>query len=86
MNLVERFFAALPGDAAELRRRIEACLPARNLNPKPYRRKAKRREILEKIYLAHQTVSAVYLFLSITNAMTQVDLDRCSGRRQAGQA
>jgi hypothetical protein len=65
--LGERFFAGLSGDcvryerlagAAELTRRIEACLAERNLNLKPHRRKAKGREILEKICLARQTLSA----------------------------
>ncbi|MGC2223583.1 MAG: hypothetical protein WA624_15120 [Methylocella sp.] len=67
INQVERFFAGLPGDcaregslasAAELIRRNEACLAERYLNPKPYRWKAKGREILEKIQRARQALSA----------------------------
>jgi hypothetical protein len=44
--------------AVELTRRNEACLAERYLNPKPYRWKAKGREILEKIHRARQALSA----------------------------
>lgn len=65
MNLVERFFADLTGDCvregsfasvAELTRSIEAYLAQRNLNPKPYRWKAKGADILAKIHKARITM------------------------------
>ena len=58
LNLVERFFAGLTGDAIragsfasvnELVRDIEAYLAGRNANPKPYKRRAEGAEILYKI-------------------------------------
>ena len=67
MNLVERFFADLTGDVvregsftsiAELTRSIEVYLAQRNLNPKPYRWKAKGQETLEKIHRARQALNA----------------------------
>ena len=67
MNLVERFFADLTGDCVregsftsvgELTRSINAYLAERNLNPKPYRWKAKGQEILEKIHRARQALNA----------------------------
>ncbi len=67
MNLVERFFADLTGDCvregsftsvADLTRCINAYLAEHNLNPKPYRWKAKGQEILEKIHRARHTLDA----------------------------
>jgi len=67
MNLVERFFADLTQDVLlngsfssvrELINDIEAYLAERNLNPKPYRWKAKGEEILRKIQRARATLEA----------------------------
>ncbi len=57
MNLVERFFGELTQDVVregsftsvpELVRDIETYLADRNLNPKPYKWKAKGEEILQR--------------------------------------
>lgn len=65
MNLVERFFADLTsevvregsfGSVRELVEAIEAYLLERNLNPKPYRWRAKGEEILAKIQRARQAL------------------------------
>lgn len=67
MNLVERFFRDLTEDAVregsfgsvrELVAAIEAYLVERNLNPKPYRWKAKGEEILAKIRRARERLAA----------------------------
>ena len=63
LNLVERFFADLTNDVVregsftsvrQLVRDIETYLAERNLNPKPYKWKAKGEEILRKIQKAKQ--------------------------------
>lgn len=65
MNLVERFFGELNqaviregsfGSVRELVKDIESYLAERNLNPKPYRWKAKGEEILRKIRRAKATL------------------------------
>jgi transposase len=67
LNLVERFFRDLTEDAVregsfasvhELAAAIEAYLAERNLNPKPYRWKAKGEEILAKIRRARERLAA----------------------------
>ena len=67
MNLVERFFADLTQDVVldgsfvsvqELVSDIEAYLIERNLNPRPYRWKAKGAEILPKIGRAKEALRA----------------------------
>jgi transposase len=66
LNLVERFFADLSqdvildgsfGSVRELVESIEAYLVARNLDPKPYRWKAKGEEILRKIQRAREALA-----------------------------
>ena len=66
MNLVERFFGELTQDVIregsftsvrELVRDIESYLAERNLNPKPYKWKAKGEEILRKIQRAKTTLA-----------------------------
>ena len=66
MNLVERFFGELTQDVVregsftsvpELVRDIETYLADRNLNPKPYKWKAKGEEILRKIQRAKTTLA-----------------------------
>jgi transposase len=66
LNLVERFFRDLSEDAVregsfssvrELVRAIETYLAERNLNPKPYRWKAKGEEILAKIQRAREAMA-----------------------------
>jgi transposase len=66
LNLVERFFRDLSQDALregsfasvrELAQAIEAYLAQRNLNPKPYRWKAKGEEILAKIQRAREAMA-----------------------------
>lgn len=66
MNLVERFFADLSQDVVregsfasvrELTRDIESYLIQRNLEPKPYRWKAKGEEILRKIERAREALA-----------------------------
>ncbi len=68
MNLVERFFADLTedvirtgsfGSVRELVRDIEAFLATRNANPKPYKWKAKGKDILEKIRRARAALDKV---------------------------
>ena len=68
MNLVERFFAELTQDVVregsftsvrELIQDIEAYLAKRNLNPKPYRWRAKGEEILRKIDSARKALEQV---------------------------
>jgi len=65
LNLIERFFGELTQDViregsfsnvAELVRDIESYLIERNLNPKPYRWKAKGEDILRKIQRAKDTL------------------------------
>ena len=67
LNLVERFFRDLSEDAVregsfssvgELVRAIESYLAERNLNPKPYRWRAKGEEILAKIQRAREAMAA----------------------------
>jgi transposase len=67
LNLVERFFGELTQDVIregsftgvrELVRDIERYLAERNLNPKPYRWKAKGEDILRKIQRAKQVLEA----------------------------
>jgi transposase len=67
LNLVERFFRDLSEDAVregsfssvrELVQAIESYLAERNLNPKPYRWKAKGEEILAKIQRAREAMAA----------------------------
>ena len=67
MNLVERFFGELTQDVIrdgsfssvrELVRDIESYLAERNLNPKPYKWKAKVEDILRKIQRARQALAA----------------------------
>jgi hypothetical protein len=67
MNLVERFFRDLSEDAVregsfasvrELVVAIEAYLAERNLNPKPYRWKAKGEQILAKRQRARAAMAA----------------------------
>ena len=66
LNLVERFFRDLSEEAIregsfasvrELVQTIEAYLAQRNLNPKPYRWKAKGEEILAKIQRAREAMA-----------------------------
>lgn len=66
MNLVERFFGELTQDVIregsfssikELAKDIESYLAERNLNPKPYRWKAKGETILRKIQRARQVLA-----------------------------
>jgi transposase len=66
LNLVERFFRDLSEDAVregsfssvrDLVRAIEAYLAERNLNPKPYRWKAKGEQILAKIQRAREAMA-----------------------------
>ena len=66
MNLVERFFGELTQEVVregsftsvpELVRDIETYLADRNLNPKPYKWKAKGEEILRKIQRAKTTLA-----------------------------
>jgi transposase len=65
LNLVERFFGELTQDVIrdgsfasvrELVREIESYLAERNLNPKPYRWKAKGEDILRKIQSAKEAL------------------------------
>jgi transposase len=67
LNLVERFFAEVGEDVLqegsfasvrELVRDIQTYLAERNLQPKPYRWKAKGEEILRKIQRARQVLEA----------------------------
>jgi transposase len=67
LNLVERFFAELSDDVLrdgsfasvrQLASDIERYLSERNLNPKPYRWKAKGEEILRKIQRARDALAA----------------------------
>lgn len=67
LNLVERFFGELTEDVvregsfasvSELTRDIEDYLAERNLNPKPYRWKAKGEDILRKIQRAKEALRA----------------------------
>lgn len=67
LNLVERFFRDLSEDAVregsfssvgELVAAIESYLAERNLNPKPYRWRAKGEEILAKIQRARAAMAA----------------------------
>ena len=67
MNLVERFFGELTQDVIrdgsfssvrELVQDIESYLAERNLNPKPYKWKAKGEDILRKIQRARQALAA----------------------------
>jgi transposase len=67
MNLVERFFGELTQEVIrdgsfasvkELVRDIETYLAERNLNPKPYRWKAKGEDILRKIQRARDALAA----------------------------
>lgn len=66
LNLVERFFSALTEDVLrhgsfasvrQLASDIETYLAERNLNPKPYRWKAKGEEILRKIQRAREALA-----------------------------
>ena len=66
LNLVERFFRDLSEDSLregsfqsvrELTRQIETYLAERNLDPKPYRWRAKGEEILAKIQRAQQAMA-----------------------------
>ena len=66
MNLVERFFGELTQDVVrdgsftsvrELVSDIEAYLAQRNLNPKPYKWKAKGEDILRKIKRAKEALA-----------------------------
>ncbi len=66
LNLVERFFGELTQEVIrdgsfasvkELVRDIESYLAERNLNPKPYRWKAKGEDILKKIQRAKETLA-----------------------------
>lgn len=66
LNLVERFFRDLSEDSLregsfqsvrELTRQIESYLAERNLDPKPYRWRARGEEILAKIQRARATLA-----------------------------
>ena len=66
MNLVERFFADLSQEVIregsfasvrDLARDIESYMIQRNLDPKPYRWKAKGEEILRKIERARKALA-----------------------------
>lgn len=67
LNLVERFFGELTQEVIregsfasvrELVEDIESYLVERNLNPKPYKWKAKGEEILRKIHRAKKVLEA----------------------------
>lgn len=68
LNLVERFFGEITQDVIrhgsfdnvrKLTKDIETYLADRNLNPKPYKWKAKGEDILRKINRARQTLEAI---------------------------